>query len=165
MSAHVRDLEAIRRFRVSLLKFAEELEKSLQAMFLEVQHGLEWIEHDRPHYWTMQTRKAFDLVASTRTALNTCQMRTVAGRRPSCIEEKLAHDKAKRRLQHCQEQTEHLKRWVVKIHHDCDEFHGRLSRLRRLLETEIPKAVALLERTTAILEAYAEIAPPSEEQT
>lgn len=163
MSANVRDIEAIRKFRASLLKFADELDKALQAMFLEVQHGLEWIEHDRPHYWTLQTRKAFDFVASTRTALTTCQMRTVAGRRPSCIEEKVAYDKAKRRLEHCQEQGERIKRWVVKIHHDCDEFHGRLSRLRRLLESDIPGAVALLERTIASLEAYAEIAPPSEE--
>ncbi|MCA8996991.1 MAG: hypothetical protein KDA80_08395 [Planctomycetaceae bacterium] len=164
MSANVRDIDAIRHFRASLLKFAEELERALQSMFLEVQRGREWIEHDRPHYWTVQTRRAFDLVAATRSALNTCQMRTVAGRRPSCIEEKQAYERAKRRLQHCQEQGERIKNWTVKVHHDSDEFHARLARLGRLLESDIPQALALLERTIATLESYAEIAPPGDDE-
>lgn len=162
MSANVRDIQAIRDFRAALIKFADQAESALQSLQTETNRALEWIEHDRPHYWTVQVRKAFDLVAATRTALNACQMRTVAGRRPSCIEEKQAYEKAKRRLQHCQEQVERIKRWNVKIYHDADEFRGRLAGLRRVLDHDLPQAQALLEKTATILESYADVErPPS----
>lgn len=161
MAANVRDINVIRDFRVRLIRFAEELEGALQAMQTETQRSHDWIEHDRPHYWTVQLRVAFDLVAATRSALTTCQMRSVAGHRPSCIEEKQAYNKAKRRLQHCQEQIERVKRWSIKIRHDTDEFRGRMASLRRLLDQDIPQALAFLDRSAAILEQYAEIARPT----
>lgn len=132
---------------------------------MEIQRALAWIEQDRPAYWTGEVRRAFDNVAATRVALNTCQLRTVAGRHPSCIEEKQAYERAKRRLQHCQDQVEQVKRWTVTIHHEADEFRGRLSSLRQVLDSGIPKTAALLERTLTALEAYAEMTAPLEEES
>ncbi len=105
----------------------------------------------------MQLKRAFDKVAETRTALTTCQMRTVAGRRPSCIEEKQAHDAAKRRLEFCQEQIERVKRWGVKLRHDADELRGRLAGCQRLAESDITKSMALLANIVESLERYAGI--------
>jgi hypothetical protein len=161
MSANIRDIEALHNFRAKLMRFAEEVDGSLQTLHLETRRAIEWIEFDCPHYWTAQMRKSFDLVASTRTALTTCQMRTVAGRRSSCIEEKVAYDRAKRRLQHCQEQIEQIKRWAQKIRHDSEEFQGRLTALRRLLDQDIPQALAWLERSSAALERYADLSRPA----
>jgi hypothetical protein len=90
-------------------------------------------------------------------------MRTVAGRRSSCIEEKVAYEKAKRRLAHCQEQIDRVRRWSIKIHHEVDEFRGRLAALRRLLDCEIPQALAFLENSAQALEAYAEMTRPAPE--
>jgi hypothetical protein len=163
MSARVRSIEAVREFRAAVQVFLEEANGSLQALQLELQRGFEWIEHDRPKYWEVQTRRAFDLVAQTRTALSTCQMRTVAGRRPSCIEEKQAYAAAKRRLEQCQHQIERVKHWNMKLHHDANEFRGRMSALGRALERDVPQLLALLLRTAEILERYAEIAPVDEQ--
>ena len=160
MPANVRDIDAIRRIRASLITFAEEAETALQLMLMEAQKTIGWIEQDRPHYWKIQTRKAFDLVASTRTNYETCRMRTVAGHRSSCIEEKQAFEKAKRRLLHCQEQIERVRKWANTIRHETDEFRGRLSGLQTLLSSDIPKAIALLEKTATVLESYAEISRP-----
>ncbi len=160
MSANVRDLQAIRDFRVKLIRFIEEVEGALQTLQGDMRRGFEWIGQEQPQYWTVQQRKAYDLVAATRTALTSCQLRTVAGNRSSCIEEKVAFEKAKRRLQHCQQQIDVIKRWSVKIHHDVDEFRGRIAGLRRLLDVDIPQAIAFLERSTAILESYAETTRP-----
>jgi sensor histidine kinase regulating citrate/malate metabolism len=162
MSAHVRDIQVIREFRAAVLEFIDEATSSLEAMLMELQRGVMWVEQDRPRYWTNEVRKGFDKVAETRVSLNRCQMRTVAGQRSSCIEEKQAFAKAKLRLQHCQEQVDQVKRWTVKVRHDSDEFRARLSALKRLLEIDLPQACALLEQTAAILESYAEIVPPSE---
>lgn len=160
MTARVHDISAIRDFRPHLVRFAEELESALQTMFLEIQKGFEWIEHEQPRYWTSESRKAYDAVASTRVAFTSCQMRTVAGRKSSCIEEKIAHDKAKQRLAHCQQQMEHVKLWSIKLRHESDEFRGRLAGLRRLLDRDIPQALARLEKIVSTLEAYAEVQRP-----
>jgi hypothetical protein len=83
-------------------------------------------------------------------------MRTVAGRRPSCIEEKVALDKAKRRLQFCQEQIDRVKKWGVKLRHEIDEFRGRLAGLQKCLDSEVPEMADMLARSLAALTAYAE---------
>jgi hypothetical protein len=59
--------------------------------------------------------------------------------------------------------VELVKRWAIKVRHDSDEFRSRMTGLRRLLEIELPRAAAILEQTAAILEAYAEVAPPTTE--
>lgn len=156
-SANVRSIPAIRDFRAATQVFLEEALSSLDMIRIELQRAFEWIEHERPGYWQMQQRRAFDLVASTRTALETCLLRTVAGRRPSCIEEQQAHAAAKRRLDECRERLELVKRWSIKLHHEANEFRGRIASLGRTLDQDLPNLLALLERTAAILEQYAEI--------
>lgn len=166
--AQVRSISHVRDMQAAVRLFRDDASNALDLMLMELQRAIEWIEHDRPAYWAGQTRKAFEQVAATRTALNTCLMRTVAGRHPSCIEEKQAHDKAKRRLQHCQEQTERVKRWAVKVRHEIDEFRSRISVLRRRLDGELPKSSLYLERMATALEAYAGLmsgsAPPPPEE-
>jgi hypothetical protein len=159
--AHVLSIPAIRDFQTALRKFQQELALSCDMLGAEIQRAIAWIEYDRPAYWSAQTRKAFDGVAETRTRLNTCLMRTVAGRRPSCIEEKQACEQAKRRLQHCQEQVRRVQQWAVKIHRESDEFRGRMARVRRLLDADLPQMDALLERTLTALESYAGMAAPA----
>jgi hypothetical protein len=165
--AQVRSIPAIRDMQSAVRLFRDESSAALDMMLMELQRAIEWIEHDRPAYWAMATRKAFEQVAATRTALNTCQMRTVAGRRPSCIEEKQAYEAAKRRLQHCHEQAERVKRWSVKIRHEIDEFRSRISALRRRLDGELPKTAQYLDRMAESLEAYSEMlhdsAPPRDD--
>ena len=153
--AQVRSIPAIREFKAALTLFRDDSAAAIDMMLMELHRAIDWIEHDRPAYWQNETRKAFELVAATRTALNTCLMRTVAGHRSSCIEEKQAHAAAKRRLQHCQEQIERVRRWTIKIRHEIDEFRSRLSVLRRRLDSDVPDSILLLDRMATALEAYA----------
>lgn len=164
-NAKVTSIEAVKEFAPALAVLQEELKGVLSSVQIEMQRAIEWIEQDRPRYWQVQLKRAFDKVAESRTALTTCQMRTVAGRRPSCIEEKQALDAAKRRLEFCQEQIERVKRWGVKIRHEADELRGRLAGCQRLAESDITKSMALLANIVESLERYAGIfqAPSSGE--
>lgn len=163
MSANVRDIAAMREFRVSLLTFIDDASLAVQSMMMELQKSFEWIEHDRPQYWNIQVRRGFDSVDQTRSAMNSCLMRTVAGHRPSCIVEKQAYAQAKRRLQHCQDQLKYVKKVANRLRHDADEFRGRLATLQTMLENDLPKAAAMLEKAIEVLESYAEIARPASE--
>jgi len=53
-----------------------------------------------------------------------------------------------------------LKHWANKIRHNADEFRGRFAGIIAMLDGDLPKAVAALEKTILILESYAEIARP-----
>lgn len=156
MFVNVTSIEALESLKSTLRKFDDEAISSLQAISLTLQKAIDWVELDRPAYWKTQTKVAFDRVAAARTELSTCQMRTVAGRHPSCIEEKVALDKAKRRLQFCQEQVERVKKWAVKVRHESDEFRGRLAALQKCLDSEVPAMADMLGRSITALTAYVE---------
>ncbi|MCA9075013.1 MAG: hypothetical protein KDA93_08275 [Planctomycetaceae bacterium] len=165
-NARVTDITAVRAFKVALVEFEEEASSTLEMMQMQLHRLVEWVEHEQPAYWTKQIQIGFEKVSQARTALSTCQMRTVAGRRPACIEEKQALAKAKQRLQYCQEMIPRVKRWSVKLTEESDEFRGRTAAFARVVETDLPRMIALIERTAAALERYAEVAnTPLEEST
>ena len=90
-NVQVTSIEAVKDFAPTLAYMQEELKGVLSSLQIEMQRAISWIEQDRPRYWQTQLKRAFDKVTETRTALTTCQMRTIAGRHPWCIEEKVAH--------------------------------------------------------------------------
>ena len=159
MRANVLSIPALRDLKAGVLVFQQECQAGLDSAQMELHKIVAWIEQDRPAYWQGQTRRAFDNVAATRAALASCQMRTVGGHRPSCIEEKKAHAKAKLRLEHCHEQLKRVQRWSVKLQREVDEFRARMSAARRLVDQVLPKSLAMLDRSITALEDYAEVAP------
>ncbi|MBX3436634.1 MAG: hypothetical protein KF861_04020 [Planctomycetaceae bacterium] len=158
MPAKVTDIAAVREFKAALMAFQTEATAALESMTMQLQRTLDWVEHDRPAYWNKQLQLGFDRLAQSRSQLNTCLMRTVAGRRPACIEEKQAYERAKRRLAHCQEMAPRVKHWAMKLTHESDEFRGRTSAFARCVENDLPRMIALIERTATALERYAEVA-------
>lgn len=156
-NARVTDITAVRAFKVALVEFEEEASSALETMQMQLHRLTDWVEHEQPAYWTKQVQIGFEKVSQARTALSTCQMRTVAGHRPACIEEKQALAKAKQRLQHCQEMIPRVKRWAVKLTEESDEFRGRTAAFARMVEMDVPRMIALIERTAASLERYAEM--------
>src|SRR5690606_255007 len=147
MSANIRSIQALRDFRAALIVYLDDATLAVQAMAMELQKTFEWIEHDRPHYWNNQLKRGFDLVAQTRSNLDSCRMRTVAGHKPACIEEKYAFAHAQQRLQLCQDQLKLIKQIAHHLQHDADEFRGRLSKLQTFLDVDLPQAIAGLEQT------------------
>ncbi len=159
-SANVTSLDAIRKFRQSLLRFAEEASDAVVGLQMEVTRALEWLEHDRPHYWKAQIRKCQEQVSQARAELERAKTKQVAGHRPSCYEEKKALELAKRRLEYAQQKLEAVKRWTVLVRDEINEYRGRLGPMERCLETDLPRIVALVEKQIAALEAYLQVQAP-----
>lgn len=155
-SAHVSSIEAIVRFAAALRQFDDDASGALLSLDQQINRALYWLDHEQPKYWRQQIRRCYDEVARTRTAWENCLLRTVAGDRPSCLEEEKAHRKAKQQLQVALDKPELIRRWAIKVHKEVDEYRGRIGRLRRILDGELPKTLGLLERTAATLESYAD---------
>jgi hypothetical protein len=156
---HVTSIESVRKFKAELIRFEDEARTVLDTLQQHIYRVIEWIEHDRSAYWSAESRRAFDQVAQTRTRYQTCQLRTVAGHRPACIEEKLDYDRARRRLEKCQEMKQVIRDWGVKIRHEANEFRGRMSGFSQCVESDLPRMIAAIEQTAAALELYADAVP------
>ena len=155
-SAHVSSVDAIARFAGGVREFEDEARNALIALDQQIQRSLEWLDHEQPLYWQRQIRQQYDEVARARSALENCEMRVVAGDRPSCIEEEQALRKAKQRLQRALEKPDEVRQVAIRIHREVDEFRAKTAGLRHLVEGDIPRVLALLERTLSALEQYTE---------
>lgn len=157
--ANVRSLDALRDVRLALIAFQERASSALGSLRSRIDRTQQWLEQDRPIYWAEQERRAYDGVASARVAHDTCRLRTVGGRHPECIEEKVALQRAKARLEYCQQKVITVRRWVIEAGRQADDYRGRVGPLQRLLEEDIPKVLARVSRMIDALEAYAEVSP------
>ena len=164
-NANVQSLDALRDMRLSLIAFAERAASALGELRSKIDRTMAWLQQDRPMYWREQERRAYDGVASTRIAYETCRMRTVGGRHSECIEEKIAFAKAKVRLEFCKHKIEVVQQWTIKAAGQVDEYRGRSGLLQRRVDEEIPNVVAMLSRMIDALEAYAEIRSADSETT
>jgi len=163
--ANVKSIEAIRSFRVALIKFAEKVTDAVESMKDQVFHAVSWVELEQPRHWHQQELTAYDRVSEARIQLDVSKMRKeTADFRPSLIEEKQALQAAKRRLEYCRQKVQLVKAAAYKVRHEADEFQGRLGQVERLLETDLPNMIALLERMVSSLEAYAEVSTKDAEE-
>lgn len=160
--ANVRSLDAVQNFRPALARFEEDAGSALAALRMEVHRTIDWFEHDCPAYWQQQIRKSFDLVAECRTQLARKQMMKVAGRTPDCTDEKLALQRAKRRLEMAQEKLEIVRKWAIKVRRASDEFMSQLSELDRTVTSDMPRMIAHLDRIVTALEEYVGMGGPLE---
>jgi hypothetical protein len=156
-SAQVRSIEVIANFQATLAKFGEDASAALFAMQQELARVVDWLEQDRPRFWKRQIHRCYDEIAEARSALETCRMKKVAGRTPTCIDEQVALQKAKKKLEYCEQKVQLVRRWADKVRHESGEFTGKTGNLQHFIEGEVPRMKALLERTVDILEAYAEV--------
>jgi hypothetical protein len=83
-------------------------------------------------------------------------MRKVADNRPACLEEIAAHRTAQRRQHEAEEKIEEVRRWAQKVREVTDEYRGRIIKLRLCLERDVPQTRALIDRTVATLDSYAD---------
>ena len=156
MSANVHSVDAIKDVRNALIRFQERATTAMGDLRQKVDRTVAWLELDRPNYWQDQERRTYDLVASTRVALETCKLRTVAGRRSDCIEEKKAFERAKIRMEYVREKQQAVRKWMVQAGKEANEYRSRTSNFLRSLENDVPLMIAQLGRMIDAIERYSE---------
>ena len=154
-SANVSSIDALRELRVALVQFTAESKDAIVMLTLESRKAIQWLMYDRARYWPDQLRKAQEKVVHARNDLERCQLRFGSEDAPSCFDQKKALEKAKRRLKVCEEKVKVVKKWTLAIRHELEEFNGELAKMNDWLESDLPRAIALLERMVRALDKYA----------
>jgi hypothetical protein len=160
--AKVTSTEVLQRFKFSLNQFDGDAREAITSLKLELRRALNWIEQDRARYWPREVHRASDAVAIARHDLERCEMALREEDKRSCYEQKLAFEQAKRRLRFAEEKVRAVRRWRVEMHRQADNFEGRLAKLANYLDSDLPRAIASLERMIAALDKYTNRAGPSE---
>lgn len=154
MPAQVRSFETIERVREAYAKFGHRSTEGLDELSGEIRRVIDWVEHDRPAYWKERVRRAYDDLAEAKSNLHRCLMYPINDETPSCADERAALKKAQAHLAYCQDKQQRVREWAQKLRHELHEYTGRVSKLRRLADEDIPRAVGLLDRTLRSLEQY-----------
>jgi hypothetical protein len=160
-TARVESSDAIVDFRAALLTFLDEVRRAMESVHMKADRTLRWLDEDVPSYWHREEQRSYDAVNAARIALQICRTRTVAGRKSSCIEEKVEYRRSQERLEFCRAQKGRVRSTSIDAHHAADDFRARMARFERFVESDLPKLQALLHRTSVALDAYTATRPPS----
>ena len=160
--ARITDVAALAEFRAALAGFALAASQALTDIQLELRRGLDWITNDRGVHWQSEVCRSSDLVARAKDDLvHSRTYKKVGDYTPSCIEEKKAVEMAKRRLEHAEQKVQAVRHWTLAARRAVDEFQGPVQQLMGMIDGDIPRAIALLERMSIALEQYSAMNAPT----
>jgi hypothetical protein len=163
MSANVQSLTAISEFRAALCTFMVEARQALAAMEMEARRAVDYITHDQAQLWNSEVRRGREQVQQRKLDIhNTRTFKRIGNYIPSCIDEKKDLAKAERRLHVAEIKVEAVQHWGRVAEQAFREFQARLAQFVSILDGELPKATARLDRMLASLDRYLAVqAPPA----
>lgn len=157
----VKSIETLAFMKAAFAAFAHESGQALSEAEIQGQRGVDWICVDQATFWKGEIRRAGELVNKAIKDLEYCRaFKKVGDNQPSCIEEKKALEKARKRLEWAEQKLELVKRWTPVVQQQFREMCVRLVRFREVLEVDCPRAMAQLEKMLKSLDAYREVAGP-----
>jgi hypothetical protein len=162
-SANVQSIAALKEFRGSLGKFAEQASLSLDEALGETKRALHWLREDCFRYWKKQAFERHEEHVQAKLNLKRKKIfdRTLQGSPSSCIDERKALKKAELRLEIAQRKLKRTRYWIQQLDRDAADFKGIIQGLRSTVDADLPKARARLDNMIQSLEAYVRLAPPA----
>lgn len=158
VGARVENIEALKVFKIQLLKFAEKASASLEDAESELQRTVNWLEVEQPNYWASQIKKRHELLERAKEALRMKSLfKDATGRRPSAIDEERAVAAAKRKLEEAMAKAHATKQWAGKFMKEFLLYKGQVTRLMTTCTSDIPAAAAQLNNMVITLEQYAAV--------
>ena len=152
--ARVHAIDAPARFRPALVKFIDECRTALISAEADAGRTISWIRTNRYPYWKKQIRVRLDELNRAKTELIMKQAMRDPDEARSTVEERKAVEKAKRRVSEAEEKTRVCKGWMRRLEREQTKFRAQISVLRRMLDNDLPRAVAELDRICTALEEY-----------
>ena len=160
-AARVTSIDALDTLSVALQRFRDDASMAVEDVAVALRRVLEWIHHDRKDHWTQELRRGSEAVSQAKLQLQQAKTsRKVAGRDPSCIDEERALARAKRRVEIAEQKVRAVQHWANALDRAADEFQQNRTRFDNWLDTDLPAAVAALDRMSRSLESYVSLATP-----
>jgi uncharacterized protein YaeQ len=156
-SARVKSLDTLLEWKASLCTFTAEAKEALASVEMEIQRLLAWLE-EQAKYWRGLERKCEDEVFQAKNELARRKIMKIGDRTPDTTEQEKAVRKATAKLAFVQEQIENTRHWLRELPDAVIDYEGPAKQLAGMLEADLPRMGAVLERQIAALEGYVQIA-------
>jgi hypothetical protein len=160
--ADVKSIETLAFVRAAFAAFAHETGQALAEIEIQGQRAVEYLTVDRAAHWKAEIRRMNDLVNKAIKDLEHCRtFKKVGDNTPSCVEEKKALEKARKKLAWAESKAEAVRRWTPIVQQQFRETCVRLVRFRDVIDVDCPRAMAQLEKMLRSLEAYQQAPSPA----
>jgi hypothetical protein len=161
-SAKVQSIDALQHLGLGVRAFAEEASVALDDLRMDLHRAMQWIQYDQREYWTQELRRAQEAVSEAKLSLERARMFRFGDHEPSCHDEKRVLEAAKRRVEAARQKLEAVKRWSRLLEHESTECRSAIAPLAHWVQTDVPRAVAMLQRLSLALESYVDLELPAE---
>jgi hypothetical protein len=161
--AHV-TLDALRDFRIAMIKFIETVAMGLSDADSDILRTANWLDLEQIPYWTVQIRKRQELVTRCQDAVRQKLLyKDSTGGRQSAIDEQKALKKAERLLLEAQEKLVASRQYYRRIQKAHLEYRGQVAKLNLSLTGTLAECVAKLQSLQNTVAQYAAIEVPTEQ--
>lgn len=155
--------QALRDFRVAMIKFIENVNVSLADADSDILRTTNWLELEQVPFWTTQIRKRQELVARCLDAVRQKTLyRDATGRPASAVDEQKALKKAQALLAEAEEKLVATKQYYRRIQKAHLEYRGQVSKLNLSLTGSLAECVAKLQALQDTVAAYGSNETPTE---
>lgn len=167
-AANVRNIQALVELKTALVRFQSDVQASLLSAQQEIHRTQEWLA-ERERHWKRQVEQSEQALRQAQAALARCEASGTYDREgryypPNCAGQEREVTAAQQQLGQTRAELENAQQAVRAVQQQAGEFQREAQRLTVILNNDVAKATALLERKIAILQGYiGDSAPTSEE--
>ena len=156
--AHVTSLEALEKFRASLITYISKARPTLEEISSDILRTRMWLENDQRAYWEGQMRRRAKELEMAQATLSTARFSNL---RDATTSEVMAVKKAKRNVDEGEAKMRCLKLWNRDYDNRVQPMAKEIDKMHTLLANDMMQAVAYLARVIDTLAKYADVAPSS----
>jgi len=156
-SAQVHSLEKLIDFQAALATYSHHAKEALTSVEMEIRRAQGWLE-ERLEFWHAEVRRCEEEVFKAKQELAGRRLMKVGDRPADTTEQEIALARAQQRLRHAQEKQAACRRWQRDLPDAIAEYQGHAVNCQSMLESDLPRMSAFLDRKMDLLEAYAQVA-------
>jgi hypothetical protein len=160
-SADVQSLEVLRDVRAAICTFAEDAKNALADVDFEIRRMREWLSNEQRLHWQSEIRRWQQNLSMAKTELHRKKLGKFLDHRPDTSQEEKAVRYAQARLEEAEQKLEAVRRWVPELQHAVQEYRGSSQPLASMVDVDLQRGVARLDRMVDALEAYLQVAVPT----
>ena len=159
--ARVESVDALREFKVALIKFAESARSALTDAESELQRSLNWVQNEQRTYWQGQTQKRYQAMLQAREAMRQKLLfRSGLQSKDAAAEERQALNVAQRAYEEARAKADATRAWGTKLAQEAIVYRGLAQRLANQTDIRLPQAASVLEQAIQSLETYLALESP-----
>src|SRR5688572_11745692 len=141
--AHVTSLEALEKFRATLLTYVNKARPALEEVSGDILRTRMWLENDQRSHWEAQMRRRSKELEMAHAALSTARFSNL---RDATTSEVMAVKKAKRTMEEGEAKLRSLKLWNRDFDNRVLPMAKEVDKMHSILANDMMQAAAYLAR-------------------